>query len=54
MCGDPGLPPEIPVMYAIHDPRKTVVNPHNGVGITDFIVHYITSLKVVHRLLGRI
>jgi hypothetical protein len=41
--GDPGLPPEIPVMHTIHDPRKTVVNPHNRVGITEYIIHYITN-----------
>jgi hypothetical protein len=34
-CGDPGLPPGIPVMHTIHDPRKIVVNPHNRVGITE-------------------
>jgi hypothetical protein len=32
-CGDPGLPSGIPVMHTIHDPRKTVVNPYNWVGI---------------------
>jgi hypothetical protein len=53
-CGDPGLPPGVPVMHTIHDPRKTVVNPHNRVGISDYIIHYITSLKVLHRPLGRI
>jgi hypothetical protein len=53
-CGDPGLPPGIPVMHTIHDPRKIVVNPHNRVGITDYIIHYIASLKVLHRPLGRI
>jgi hypothetical protein len=52
--GDPGLPPGIPIMHTIHDPRKTVVNPHNRVGISDYIIHYITSLKVLHRPLGRI
>jgi hypothetical protein len=41
--GDPGLPPRIPVMHTIHDPRKTVVNPHNRVGILDYIIHYIAS-----------
>jgi hypothetical protein len=53
-CGHPGLPPGIPVMHTIHDPKKTVVNPHNRVGISDYIIHYITSLKVLHRPLGRI
>jgi hypothetical protein len=53
-CGDPGLPPGIPVMHTVHDPRKTVVNPHNIVGISDYIIHYIMSLKVLHRPLGRI
>jgi hypothetical protein len=42
-CGDPGLPPGIPVMHTIHDPRKTVVNSHNRVGITEYIIYYITS-----------
>jgi hypothetical protein len=42
-CGHPGLPPGIPVMHTIHDPRKTIVNPHNRVGITEYIIHYITS-----------
>jgi hypothetical protein len=41
--GDPGLPPRIPVMHTIHDPRNTVVNPHNRVGISEYIIHYITS-----------
>jgi hypothetical protein len=45
MCGDPGLPPGIPVMHTIHDPRKTVVNPHNRVGIADYIIHYIVFIK---------
>jgi hypothetical protein len=53
-CGDLGLPPGIPIMHTIHDPRKTVVNPHNRVGIADYNIHYITSLKVLHRPLGRI
>jgi hypothetical protein len=43
LCGDPGLPPRIPVMHTIHDPRKTVVYPHNRVGISDYIIHYIAS-----------
>jgi hypothetical protein len=42
-CGDPGLPPRIPVMHKIHDPRKTFVNPHNRVGSLDYNIHYITS-----------
>jgi hypothetical protein len=53
-CGDPDLPPGIPVMHTIHDPRKTIVNPHNRVGISDYNIKYITSLKVLHRPLGRI
>jgi hypothetical protein len=28
-CGDLGLPSGAPVMHTIHDPRKTVMNPHN-------------------------
>jgi hypothetical protein len=41
--GDPGLPPRTPVMHTIHDPRKTGVNPHNRVGITEYIIHYIMN-----------
>jgi hypothetical protein len=47
-CGDPCLPSRIPVMHTIHDPRKTVMNPHNRVGITKYIIHYINSRKVLH------
>jgi hypothetical protein len=47
-CGGPGLPPGIPVMHTIHDPRKTVMNPQNRVGITEYIIHYITSRIVLH------
>jgi hypothetical protein len=39
VCGDPGLPSGIPVMHTIHDPRKTVMNPHNRAGITEYIIH---------------
>jgi hypothetical protein len=53
-CGDPGLPPRIPVMHTIHDPRMTVVNPDNRVGITEYIVHYITSSNSLTWPLGRI
>jgi hypothetical protein len=53
-CGDPGLPPGIPVMHTIHDPRKTVMNPHNRVGITEYIIHYITSSNSLTWPLGRI
>jgi hypothetical protein len=35
LCGDPGLPPGIPIMHTIHDPRKIIVNPHNRVGLTE-------------------
>jgi hypothetical protein len=48
LCGDPGLPPGIPVMHTIHDPRKTVMNSHNRAGITEYIIHYITSRIVLH------
>jgi hypothetical protein len=34
--------------------QETIVNPHNRVGVTDYIIHYITSIKVLHRPLGRI
>jgi hypothetical protein len=47
-CGDPGLPPRIPVMHTIHDPSKTAMNPHNRVGITEYIIHYIMSQIVLH------
>jgi hypothetical protein len=53
-CGHPGLPPGIPVMHTVHDPRKTVVNPHNRVGITEYIIHYITSSNSLTWPLGRI
>jgi hypothetical protein len=53
-CGDPGLPPGIPVMHTIHDPRKTIVNPHNRVGITEYIIYYITSSNSLTWPLGRI
>jgi hypothetical protein len=53
-CGDPGLPPGISVMHTIHDPRKTVVNPHNRVDITEYIIHYITSSNSLTWPLGRI
>jgi hypothetical protein len=52
-CWDPGLPPGIPVMHTIHDPRKTVMNPHNRVGITEYIIHYITSRIVLHGHLAK-
>jgi hypothetical protein len=44
-CRDPGLPPGIPVMHTIHDPRKTIVNTHNRVGISDYNIQYIWVLK---------
>jgi hypothetical protein len=53
-CGDPDLPPGIPVMHTIHDPRKTVVNPHNRVGITKYIIHYIASSNSLTWPLGQI
>jgi hypothetical protein len=39
----PGLPPGIPVMHTIHNPRKTVMNQHNRVGITEYNIHYINK-----------
>jgi hypothetical protein len=53
-CGDPDLPSGIPVMHTIHDPRKTVMNPHNRVGITDYIIHYKNRLQSLTGPLGRI
>jgi hypothetical protein len=53
-CGDPGLPSRIPVMHRIHDPRKTVMNPHNRVGITEYIIHYINKSFSLTWPLGRI
>jgi hypothetical protein len=41
-------------MHIIHDSRKTVVNPHNRVGITEYIIHYITSSNSLTWPLGRI
>jgi hypothetical protein len=32
--------------------QETVVNPHNRVGISDYNIHYITILKVLHSLLA--
>jgi hypothetical protein len=32
--------------------QETVVNPHNRVGISDYIIYYITSIKVLHEPLG--
>jgi histone deacetylase 1/2 len=54
LCGDPGLPPGTPVMHTIHDPRKIVMNPHNRVGLTEYIIHYITSSNSLTWPLGRI
>jgi hypothetical protein len=53
-CGDPGLPSGIPVMHAIHDPRKIVMNPHNRVDITEYIIHYINKSQSLTWPLGRI
>jgi hypothetical protein len=53
-CGDPGLPPRIPVMHTIHDPRKTVMNPHNRVGIIEYIIHYINKSFSLTWPLGQI
>jgi hypothetical protein len=52
--GTPGLPPRISVMHTIHDPRKTIVNPHNRVGITEYIIYYITSSHSLTWPLGQI
>jgi hypothetical protein len=41
-------------MHTIHDPRKTVVNPHNRVGITEYIIHYINKSQSLTWPLGRI
>jgi hypothetical protein len=32
--------------------QETVMNPHNRVGISDYNIHYITILKVLHSLLA--
>jgi hypothetical protein len=32
--------------------QETVVNPHNRVGISDYNIHYIISIKVLHKPLG--
>jgi hypothetical protein len=48
VCGEPGLPSGIPIMHTIHDPKKTVMNPHNRVGIIEYIIHYINSRLVLH------
>jgi hypothetical protein len=52
VCGDPSLPSGIPVMHTIHDPRKTVMNPHNRVGITEYIIHYINKSNCLTWPLG--
>jgi hypothetical protein len=41
-------------MHTIHDPRKIIVNPHNRVGITEYIIHYITCSNSLTWPLGRI
>jgi hypothetical protein len=41
-------------MLTIHDPRKTVMNPHNRVGIIEYIIHYINKSFRLTCLLGRI
>jgi hypothetical protein len=41
-------------MHTIHDPRKTVMNPHNRVGITEYIIHYINKSISLTWPLGRI
>jgi hypothetical protein len=53
-CGYPSLPSGIPVMHTIHDPRKTVMNPHNRVGIKEYIIHYINKSFSLTWPLGRI
>jgi hypothetical protein len=52
--GDPGLPSGMPIMHTIHDPRNTVMNPHNRVGITEYIIHYINKSFSLTWPLGRI
>jgi hypothetical protein len=54
ICGDPGLPSGIPVMHTIHDPRKTVMNPHNRAGISEYIIHNINRSQSLTWPLGRI
>jgi hypothetical protein len=54
LCGDPGLLARINVMHTIHDPRKTVMNPHNRVGIIEYNIHYIMSSNSLTWPLGRI
>jgi hypothetical protein len=41
-------------MHTIHDPRKTVMNLHNRVGITEYIIHYINKSISLTWPLGRI
>jgi hypothetical protein len=54
LCGDPGLPSGIPVMHTIHDPRRTVMNPYNRVGITEYNIHYINESLSLTWPLGQI
>jgi hypothetical protein len=41
-------------MHTIHDLRKTVMNPHNRVGITEYIIHYTNKSNSLTWPLGRI
>jgi hypothetical protein len=41
-------------MHTIHDPRKTVMNPYNRVGITEYIIYYINKSLSLTWPLGRI
>jgi hypothetical protein len=41
-------------MHTIHDPWKIVMNPHNRVGITEYIIHYINKSNSLTWPLGRI
>jgi hypothetical protein len=41
-------------MHTIHDPRKTVMNPHNRVGIIEYNSHYINKSFSLTWPLGRI
>jgi hypothetical protein len=41
-------------MHTIHDPRKTIMNPHNKVGITEYIIQYINKSISLTWPLGQI
>jgi hypothetical protein len=41
-------------MHTIKNPRKIVANPHNRVGIIEYIIHYISNSNSLTCPLGQI